>query len=117
MAGELQASEELQAMTLKPFVTPAATLVVVTGLETTEGYVVFRVPLTLTSYKAAPVILSQFSSAEVPGTGHSAESPVGVQGVGLQAWEDNPVQLVPPQEGAGLVQVLVCVPPPHEREH
>lgn len=35
----------------------------------------------------------------------------------LQAWDKAPVQSAPPQEGAGLVQALVCVPPPQDTEH
>jgi hypothetical protein len=35
----------------------------------------------------------------------------------LQACEDAPVQLAPPPDGAGLVQVRVRVPPPQALEH
>jgi len=34
----------------------------------------------------------------------------------LQVWEAEPLQVAPPHEGAGLVHVLVCVPPPHDAE-
>ena len=32
----------------------------------------------------------------------------------LHDWDEEPEQLLPPHEGDGLVQVLVCVPPPQE---
>ena len=38
------------------------------------------------------------------------------QGVVLQAWLEAPLQVVPLQDGAGLLHVLVCIPPPQATE-
>ncbi|MBI2136996.1 hypothetical protein HYU12_00590 [Candidatus Woesearchaeota archaeon] len=35
----------------------------------------------------------------------------------LHDFKESPVQLVPPHDGTGLVQLLVCVPPPHGLLH
>lgn len=45
---------------------------------------------------------------------HAVQPPLTAgQAAALHAWELSPAQSLPPFAGAGLLQVRVCVPPPH----